>query len=195
MNLVGSGGRWSSAIQSARKKGKPNTAEHRAKISAALAGRPRPNRRTPIETRFWKYVERIPFHTCWEWMGHVMTSRGGLQYGRIASGGGVKRMLYAHRVAFELHKGPIPAAMEIDHLCRNTRCVNPAHLEAVTPRVNILRSNSVSGHAARKTHCPQGHAYTSENLGRPNGNARKCRVCHRDRERVRRAARAEVCRG
>ena len=83
-------------------------------------------------------AERVDFHAipgehgCLIWDG--CTDPDG--YGRIVVCGQPKR---AHRVAYELMYGPIPAGLTLDHLCRVTRCVNPLHLEAVTNRVNVLR--------------------------------------------------------
>ena len=53
------------------------------------------------------------------------------------------RQQYAHRVAWELCNGPIPEGLQIDHLCRNRRCVRPDHLELVTASVNCQRRSSV----------------------------------------------------
>lgn len=85
------------------------------------------------------------------------------------------RLLYAWLVA------PIPrgyAYGELDHLCRNTHCVNPVHLEFVDRRTNVLRGESPIAQVARKTHCLKGHPLPSERNGR---NERVCKTCSRDR--------------
>ena len=75
---------------------------------------------------------------------------------------------------------PIPDGMTIDHLCHNRSCVNPDHMEIVTPGENVLRGFGVSAKAARKTHCPAGHAYAGGNLYiYPVTNHRGCRACGR----------------
>jgi hypothetical protein len=71
-----------------------------------------------------------PTDGCWEWTGN----RTGDGYGRLAGRQGL-----AHRLSYEYHLGPIPDGLEIDHLCRNRGCGNPAHMEAVTHRVNCQR--------------------------------------------------------
>lgn len=128
--------------------------------------------------RFWGRVERCDSSGCWQWIG--AKNQG---YGKLRSRG---RTYKAHRVAYEALIGPIPDGMVIDHLCRNRCCVNPAHLEPVTPVENTLRgANSV------KTHCPHGHEYTEENTavyqrsGEARGKYRACRTCARFRARVR----------
>lgn len=90
--------------------------------------------------RFWDKVDKagaVPAHLpesgpCWFWTG----TRSDEGYGSVRWEG---PMLKAHRVAYELLVGPIPEGLEIDHLCRVTSCVNPAHLEPVTPAVNVAR--------------------------------------------------------
>ena len=113
----------------------------------------------------------IPESGCWAWMGYV-TNKG---YGKTTV---ARRPRWAHRAAYEAAKGPIPEGMQIDHLCRVRCCINPDHLEAVTPRENVVR-----GIAVTKTHCGKGHPYTPENTGilTKNGNKwRFCRVCRRE---------------
>lgn len=122
---------------------------------------------------------------CWEWPGTISAAG----YGTLRSGG---KKVYAHRLSYELHKGPIPCGLEIDHLCRNRKCANPAHLEAVSRRENILRGDGprllAMRHAA-KTHCPAGHPYDEANTSRDRlSRKRKCRACDRERARRRRAA-------
>ena len=89
----------------------------------------------------------------------------------------------AHRVSYEMAKGSIPPGLQLDHLCRTTLCVNPAHLEPVTPKENIRRGSTAE--VARrtqlsKTHCPQGHAYEGANLYLAPDGGRECRQCIRD---------------
>jgi hypothetical protein len=97
-------------------------------------------------------------------------------YGQIKDG---KGMVYAHRYAYELLVGPIPPGTELDHLCRVRHCVNPAHLEAVAHRDNLLRGDTIPGRNARKTECPRGHLFEAENTYRDTLGRRKCRECAR----------------
>ena len=85
----------------------------------------------------------------------------------------------AHRVAYELMRGPIPDGLTLDHLCRNVGCVNPDHLEPVTMKENILRGYSPAAQAARRDECAHGHAYTPENTYRYANGSRRCRICQR----------------
>lgn len=87
-----------------------------------------------LPERFWALVDKTG--ECWLWTG----GRGGKtsQYGIFRSVAGEKHTP-AHRIAYELEVGPIPAGYEIDHLCSTPLCVTPAHLEAVTPAENKRR--------------------------------------------------------
>jgi len=73
-----------------------------------------------------------PVDACWIWQG-AKNDRG---YGQIRMHG---KAIYAHRAMYEIHVGPIAKGLELDHLCREPACVNPAHLEPVTHRENIRR--------------------------------------------------------
>ncbi len=109
---------------------------------------------------------------CIVWMG-ALNAKG---YGCFGLDGDTK---LAHRVAYEFENGPIPDGLTIDHLCRVKRCVNPAHLEAVTGRENTRRAVEQD----RPTECAQGHPYSAENTGikprRNGGQQMFCRTCQR----------------
>jgi hypothetical protein len=127
--------------------------------------------RASLRDRLLSQVDRSA-DGCWNWLGQVTNN-----YGRT----GISRSkVWAHRASYEEFVGRIPPGFQIDHLCKNTVCINPDHLEAVTPRVNTLRSDSLSAIAARRTHCAAGHEYTDENTRqRRDRRARVCRTCAR----------------
>lgn len=113
---------------------------------------------------------------CWVWMG-ASQSNG---YGRAWNG---SKTDYAHRVMYQIYFSDIPAGMDLDHLCRNRACVNPLHLEPVSRSENLHRGTAGENIAAphrEKTHCPQGHPYSGDNLAVRNGR-RHCKACARDR--------------
>lgn len=123
--------------------------------------------------QFWSRVEQVG--DCWEWRGFIKENG----YGQFSLG--KRRPVLAHRFAYLTLVGEIPEGLQLDHLCRNRACVNPWHLDPVTPQENTRRG------AILKTHCPSGHPYTGENL-RYNGSARVCRECDNARRREARAA-------
>lgn len=130
--------------------------------------------------RFWAKVDKTD--TCWLWT--AAKDRRGYGYFGIAKG----HVQLAHRFAWENQRGLIPEGLVIDHLCRNTSCVNPDHLEPVTQRVNVQRGNAVLPHVPR-THCKRGgHMYTPETTYVAPGGKRTCRICYREYDRNRKRA-------
>lgn len=136
-------------------------------------------RAEPLEDRVPRYIGAEDENGCWPWLGSITTAG----YGQIREHRSRKN-IPAHRAVYELRVGLIPAGLDLDHLCRNRACVNPAHLEPVSRRTNVLRGASPSAHRARLTHCPAGHPYDEQNTYVWHG-MRHCRVCRRDRERER----------
>lgn len=84
--------------------------------------------------------------TCWEWQGAVDPNG----YGRFSING---RMLGAHRVAYELLSEPVADGLDLDHLCRNRRCVRPSHLEPVSRRENLMRGETLAAAHHRGEDC------------------------------------------
>ncbi|MFB8122066.1 HNH endonuclease signature motif containing protein [Streptomyces bacillaris] len=108
---------------------------------------------------------------CWIWQGSTNGT-----YGRLGPG-------LAHRVSYEIAKGQIPSGLDIDHLCRRPLCINPDHLEAVTRRVNLLRSTNFTALEAAQTDCITGHPLSGPNLYMDPRGRRQCRECRRRRNR------------
>lgn len=130
---------------------------------------------------FWRHVEFG--ENCWLWTG-AKRSRGYGNVGRKA--GGRQRNAGAHRVAYEAIVGPVPEGLVLDHLCRNTLCVRPDHLEPVTTRENLLRGVSPSAERARQTHCREGHPLSGANLAfERGGRSRRCLKCRQRNEQMR----------
>jgi len=129
-----------------------------------------------LPVRFWR---KVKLGVCWIWIGG-RTRQG---YGLFWVAG---RMRAAHRFLYETLFGTVPSALELDHLCRNPRGVNPHHLEAVSHVDNMRR-----GAWAMKTACPVGHPYDADNTYLRNGN-RKCKICKNESSKIaKRRARAE----
>lgn len=117
---------------------------------------------------------------CWQWTGGT----NGVGYGVVT----VRyRRYYVHRLSYQLAAGFVPTGLVIDHLCRNTSCLNPEHLEPVTHAQNVRRSPLVGA----KAHCRHGHAFTPENTYVSPAGARQCRACLRRRSREIRARRRD----
>jgi len=135
--------------------------------------------RQPWPERFWANVNRSAPASCWEWQAH--RSRDG--YGRLraqAPGSGEARMVSAHRVAYELSVGPVPEGLQLDHLCRNRACCNPAHLEPVTCQDNVRRGISPPAAHAAQAECINGHPFDEANTYFWRARrSRACRACGR----------------
>lgn len=118
------------------------------------------------EMRFMAFVEKAD-SGCWNWTGTCQ--KNGYSAFGIAG-----KTVRGHRWSYEHFVAPIPDGLEIDHLCRNRKCVNPSHLEPVTRKENSRR--------AMRSHCVNGHEFTPENIYMHSGR-RYCRTCRRIRVR------------
>lgn len=132
---------------------------------------------TPFDVDdIWERVQRrvVERGDCWIYTGKIDQ----YGYGGIAWAG---EYFVTHRIAFQSLVGDIDDGLELDHLCRVRACCNPAHLEAVTHRVNLLRGETLAARNATLTACLRGHEYSQANTYiRPDGN-RDCRECRRRR--------------
>jgi hypothetical protein len=132
-----------------------------------MVGRP-----APAAERFWAKVQITP--GCWLWLAGISKQTG---YAKFWDG---ERDTTAHRFSWQLHNGPIPEGLEIDHVwprCSGGVCPNPDHLEAVTQKINKKRQG------ATISRCRQGHDYTPENTRYDTKGWRRCRECERQHAR------------
>lgn len=119
---------------------------------------------------FWNKAIPEPMSGCWLWIGCAQSAG----YGMATVNG---KYGLAHRHAYRAAHGEVPAGLELDHLCRTPLCCNPAHLEAVTHRENMLRGNTPSARHHNKTHCDSGHEFTADNTWVNKRGNRFCRAC------------------
>jgi hypothetical protein len=153
-------------------KGKKQTKEHIKKRVESCKRHPRKLR--DLETKLLKKI-KIDKNGCWIWIGAIFYKLSG-SYGQIRIGRKKdNKLLRAHRVSYEHFIGKIPKGKELDHLCRNTLCINPKHLEAVSHLVNMKRRKD-SG----LPYCRHGHKYTKETTYiRPDNRRRECKICRK----------------
>lgn len=162
--------------------GIPTPIAARSKASRGhVKGQPMPRLRghgskVPIEQRFWGRVDKTG--SCWLWFGKVQNEGYGVLQIRKAT-------VLAHRFSYEALVGPIPEGLHIDHLCRVRNCVNPEHLEPVTPAENVRRGMSPGAIAARTNTCANGHV--DQFVTYPRG-ARRCHPCLQEWRRSNRKA-------
>lgn len=127
---------------------------------------------------------------CINWTASIYRNGYG-QFGIIWSDTGKRSMGLAHRFAYQIYYGTLPEE-QLDHICRNRRCVNPLHLEPVTNWENTKRGINPIGNQPKRTHCPQGHEYNEANTYRAPGspNKRKCWACLKARKEKSKKAKA-----
>jgi hypothetical protein len=135
----------------------------------------------PPSERFHGKYEVDRESGCWLWTAYI-SNRG---YGTIGLtvGPNKSKSIYAHRLSYEMHHGPIPDGLVVDHICNVRRCVNPEHLQLLTPLANIERSDHPIYERRRQNVCVRGHDLTDPvNVYiRPSNGRRMCRACFRVR--------------
>ncbi len=130
---------------------------------------------------------KVSENGCWIWSG-ALSSEG---YGILNIDGERK---YAHRMTYQLFVGPIHHWQELDHLCRDRRCCNPAHLEAVSSYENSKRGNHPLFTVHRKQQCRKGHDLTNpENRHQRNDGRYRCKICSAEYQRKRREKIRNAC--
>lgn len=128
----------------------------------------------PASERFEAKIDRSG--DCWIWTGHIRPNG----YGAFHVDG---KLTSVHRFAYEYFVGPIPDGAHLDHLCRVRACANPAHLEPVSPRENVLRGQSPHVQLFHEDTCKRGHPLVGDNvyIWHKRPNQRGCKACRYQR--------------
>lgn len=139
--------------------------------------------------RKWYYILRIlacrsaDDDDCWVWKWAASKKSQGtwnpIFYGAARVKYGNDFIVGAHRVSYFLFRGPLLDGMTIDHMCRNTLCVNPSHLRQVPHRINILAGVGPAALNAEKTYCSKGHEFNERNTYHASDGRRRCKMCNR----------------
>ena len=122
-----------------------------------------------IRLRFFSMIKESS-KGCWFWIG-TKDQNG---YGKMIFD---HRSFYAHRLSYVIHKGKIPEGFEIHHTCKNTSCVRPEHLRALTKGEHVLLGNTITAINARKIYCPRGHVYDGSTYMNGKFRQRFCKTC------------------
>ncbi len=124
----------------------------------------------PNPERIWKFI-KIPKdpNGCWIWIGCFHWNG----YGQLTFDHEHYR---SHRFVYEYLVDQIPKGIELHHVCENRRCVNPFHLQPLTPKEHMMKGMGIGRINIEKTHCNHGHKFTKENIINYNG-WRYCRKC------------------
>lgn len=155
--------------------------EHLKEPWQSLKGKsPREINLLPVPLRL-SYNIVVDDNGCWIWQGNV----SGPGYGTLNLAG---KSRLAHRISYELFIGHIPEGLDLDHLCRVRRCINPNHLEPVTRKVNLHRGETWKWRLDKLT-CKYGHPLEGSNLRKGKGRERICIACDNRRSRERNARR------
>ena len=136
------------------------------RAAGGTAPKDQPPPRSSPTKRFWAKVQKT--ETCWLWT--ASTKKVGYGWFKLN-----EKQVAAHRFAYELLVGPIPAGLDLDHLCNVRNCVNPEHLEPVTKAENNRRQ------VPRRKTCKHGHPYGTDNYWMVSAGhgrrARRCKTC------------------
>lgn len=136
-----------------------------------------------IKDRFDSKI--LKTESCWVWQA----SQNDQGYGLFWLNG---KYVRAHRLAYKMANVTLDKNLVIDHLCKNTLCVNPEHLEQVTQAENVRRglAGKINNRQKEKTHCPRGHEYSRINK---NGH-RQCGKCRSEQEMRSRKRKLDITR-